>query len=143
MFKPINGVRSVTTNVAEAAAPLPPSVEVTTLVVLVFVPEVVPVTLVLKEQLALLVREMPVIVSRFPPVMTRLLPIPHTLLVVPFVAVSPGGKVSVNPMPLNEVKLFGFVIVKDNVELLPVDIELGLNDFDNVGGAITFSVSSA
>jgi hypothetical protein len=111
--------------------------------VLFFVPEVVPVIFVLKEQLPLLATKPPVIVSRFPPLMTRLLPRPHTLLVVPLVAVTPTGKVSVNPMPLNEVKLFGLVILNDNVEVLPVDIELGLNDFDNVGGAITLRVSSA
>jgi hypothetical protein len=116
--------------------PGPPSVEVTTLVVLVLVPDVVPVVVTLKEQLVFEVREPPEKVSKLPPVITRL-PVPHKEFVVPLGAVKPAGKVSVKPMPLKELARLGLEIVKDNVDVLPVKIESGEKDLAITGGAIT------
>ena len=98
LFKPISGTGLLTTSVAEAVSPFPPSVDVTAEVVLFFVPTVVPVTGTLKAQLLFALSNPPVKVSRLPPVITRL-PLPHREFVVPFVAVTPAGKVSVKPMP--------------------------------------------
>ena len=123
--------------------PLPPSVDVTADVVLFFVPAVVPVTVTLKVQLLFAASgPPPVKVSKLPPLITRL-PLPHKELVVPFRAVTPAGRVSVKPMPLNELARSGLVMVKDNVELLPVKIEDGEKDLARAGGAITVKESVA
>src|SRR5262245_50374253 len=51
LVRSIDAVWSTTTSEADAVLPLPPSVDVTAVVVLFFVPEVVPVTVTLNVQL--------------------------------------------------------------------------------------------
>jgi hypothetical protein len=138
----IDAVWSFTTTEPDAVAPLPPSVDATAVVVLIFVPAVAPVAVTLNVQLLFAASDPPEKVSKLPPVMTRL-PLPHRELVVPLGAVIPAGKVSVNLMPDRELDIFGLLMVKDNVEVLPVKIEVGENDLARTGGAITVKESVA
>ena len=53
----------------------------------------------------------------------------------------PAGKVSVKVIPVNVVDVFGLVIEKLRVVVLPVKIGFAVNDFWITGGAITDIVS--
>jgi hypothetical protein len=131
----------VTTTEAEAGFPFPPSVEVITVVVLFFVPDVVPVTTRLKLQLLFIVRDPPVkemasgaVVDRDPP---------HVGVGPLVPTVKPAGRVSVKLMPLKALLIFGFVIVKVRVEVFPVKMDAGSKDLARTGGAITVSEAVA
>src|SRR5260370_8406001 len=60
MFVGVGGPTAATVTLAEAVPPIPPSTDVTALVVLIFVPNVVPVTVALKVHEALPARLAPV-----------------------------------------------------------------------------------
>lgn len=143
MFKPMRESGLFAVNVAESALPVsasPPPVAATVLVVFVFVPAVAPVTVTVIVQLSPPTSEPPERTTEFPPLTTRLLPTPHTSFVVPFVAVNPAGQPapeSLKLILLKAVVAFGLVIVKLMVDISFARIELLLNDFTMVGGAIT------
>jgi len=58
-------------------------------------------------------------------------------------SVTPLGNVSVKAMPVRAVPVFGFVIVKVNVDVPPAGIGFGENDLAIEGGATTVVVSLA
>jgi hypothetical protein len=117
--------------------PLPPSVDVTAVVVLLHVPAVAPVTMTLNEQLVFAASEPPLneivpgdVVESEPP---------HVDVAPLVTTVRPAGSVSLKPMPESELERFGFVIVNVKVEVLPVKIAAGEYDLEICGGAITVS----
>ena len=118
----MDAVWSFTTSEPEAVLPLPPSVDVTAVVVLFFVPAVAPVTVTLNVQLLFAASDplekdivLGAVVDSEPP----------QVVVGPLAAtVRPAGKVSVNPMPDSELDIFGLVMLKDNAEVLTVKIEI-------------------
>jgi hypothetical protein len=131
----MDAVWSLTTREAVAVFPLPPSVEVTAVVVLFFGPAVVPVTGTPKVQLPFAASDPPVKVIVLGAAVVRE---PPQITVGPLLAtVKPPTRESLKPMPLNAVFRFGLVIVNVSVELFPVKIELGEKDLARVGGAIT------
>ena len=137
LVRSIDAVWSTTTREAEAVFPLPPSVDVTAVVVLFFVPEVVPVTVTLNVQLPFAASDPPEKVIVLGEVVDFE---PPQVAVGALVAtVTPAGKVSVNPMPERELDRFGLVTVNDRVEVPPVKIEAGEKDLARTGGAITVS----
>ena len=126
----------MTTREAEEEFPFPPSVEVTSAVVLFVVPAAVPVTVTPKVQLLFAARDPPAKAIVFGAVVVSE---PPQVGVAPVVAtVRPAGNESLKPIPLKAVFRFGLVIVKVSVEVLPVKIEVGENDLARTGGAITF-----
>ena len=128
-------VWSLTTSEAVATFPFPPCVDVTAVVVLFFVPEVVPVTVTLKVQFVFAASDPPlnvivpgaVVVSD--PAQVAIGPLEATVI--------PAGSVSLKLIPLKRVLKFGLVMVNVSVDVLPVKIELGANDFARAGGAFT------
>ena len=76
MFKPMSDTGLFTVSVAEAVLPLPPSVDVTTDVVLVFVPASVPWTGTLNVQLPPAASVPPLKEIEFPPLTVRLPKLP-------------------------------------------------------------------
>src|ERR1700691_722250 len=93
---------------AEAVPPFPASVEVTALVVLVWVPEAVPVTFTAKVHEALAARVAPERLTLFDPAASVIVP-PPQLPVKPFDAATtcPAGRVSVKPIPLRDRPVLG------------------------------------
>ena len=141
LVRSMDGVWSLTTSVAELVLPLPPSTDVTAVVVLSFVPEVAPVTRTLNAQLLFAASDPPVndmvpgevVVSE-----------PPQVAVGPLLAtVTPAGNVSEKPMPDSELYTFGLFTVKVNVDVLPVKSEAGAKDLASTGGAITVRVEVA
>jgi len=131
----------VTTSEAEAVFPFPPSVEVTAVVVLSFVPDVAPVTTKLNVQLLFVVREPPVRAIVLGAVVVS--DPPHAVVGPLVSTVKPAGKVSVKLMPLNELLIFGFVMVKVSVDGFVVKMDAGEKDLASAGGAITVSEAVA
>jgi hypothetical protein len=133
-----------TLTLAEAVPPVPPSVEVTLPVTLFWVPAVVPVTFTENVQPLLAPTDPPDKLITPVPCVAVIAPAPQ-LPVSPLGVeiTSPDGKVSVNPMPLRELPVFGLLMVKLNdVEplsgmLAPPNILL------IVGGATTVKVAEA
>ena len=106
---------ATTVRLAEAVPPVPPSVEVTALVVLFLAPAVVPVTLTVS------VHEPP---AGRPPLASPTLPAPATAVTVPphvlanpfgVATTSPAGSVSVKPTPPSVIPGFGLVSVNVSV----------------------------
>ena len=106
---------ATTTRNAAAVPPVPPSVEVTALVVLVLRPPAVPVTL------TVIVQEPP---AARPPLTSPMLPVPATAVTVPphvlaspfgVATTRPAGSVSVKPTPVSAVPAFGLVSVNVSV----------------------------
>lgn|SRR5512135_1149465 len=101
LFKPIRGTGLLTARVAAAVLPFPPSVEVTALEILFFVPAVMPVTGTLNVQ--------PVFASSVPPVKEIelgdvVVNEPPQIAAGPESAtVTPAGRVSVKPMSFSAV----------------------------------------
>jgi len=98
---------------AEAVLPVPPLVEVTVLVVLVYWPDVIPVTFTITVQLELMATLPPERLMLVPPAVAEA--VPAQLLVNPFgvVTTSPVGNVSVKATPASATELAaGLVIVK-------------------------------
>lgn len=128
-----------TFNVADAVLPVPPFVEVTAPLVLGYVPPpAVTLTVTVQELFAVMVP--PANVTE----VDVLLKVPPQVVVGALATVRPVGNESVNPTPVSENTLFGFVIVKVKVGAgSPTVIELGENDLIMDGGAITFRVADA
>jgi len=141
-----------TVSVSLAVPPVPPSVELTALVVLTCAPALIPVTLTEKVQ----EEPAPGDAVSVPPdkltvegdpggllVVAVMVPLPHEPVTVVEASSAPPGNESVNATPLNALTVLGLVMVKLNV-LLPLrGMVIGLNDLLIVGGATTVNVSEA
>ena len=124
---------------AVAVLPVPPFVDVTFPVVLVFKPTVVPVTVTLNVQLPFAAIVPPVrAIVPVALVVVRLFVPPHASN-VPSATVKPAGSTSVTATPVNAVDVFGFVMVKFNVVVLPVKMGFAVKDLFISGGATTVS----
>lgn len=125
----------VTVRPAEAVLPVPPLVDVTAPVTLVYTPADAPVTVTGKIHCAFAA-----MIAFASAIVTGAVAVkvpPHTGLVA-LTTVSPVGSVSVNPTPVKVTALVpGFVMVKVSVEVAPAAIEVGLNAFAMDGCAIT------
>lgn len=121
---------------AEAVPPFPASFEVTALVVLVCVLEVVPVTLITNEHEAPAARVAPESWMLLDPAVAVMVP-PPQVPVKPFgvETIWPAGRLSVKPTPLRERPVFGFDKLKVRV-VLPFNATLAdPNAFEMVGGS--------
>jgi hypothetical protein len=125
---------------AVAVFPVPPLVDVTGLVMLFFIPAVVPVTVTLKEQLAPAANDAP-LRATVSGVVTVSVP-PHCVEDA-LVTVKPAGSVSVKATPFSPVPAFGFVIVKLNGVVPLKGMLAPLKFLAMDGGAMTTSVSVA
>ena len=138
------GGTAATVTLAEATAPGPPSTELIVLVVLFFVPNVVPVTLTLKVHEALEASVVPAKLMLPDPAVAVIVPPPQ--LPVRLLGVEtarPAGKVSVKPTPVNVVEPLGLVMVKlSEVELFSTTLPEP-KDFAIVGGTIATTVTLA
>src|ERR1700722_1983677 len=127
-----------TMRLAEAVAPLPLSVEVTALVVLFCVPEVVPVTFTANVHEALAASDAPDSVTLDDPAAAAIVP-PPQLPVNPFgeLTICPVGRLSVKPIPLSDWPALGFVRLKVR-DVLPFNGTLAApNALAMVGAMIT------
>jgi hypothetical protein len=120
--------------------PFPAWVEVMAEVILSFVPVFDPVTVTLNVHALFALTEPPLKVSRPPPVMSR---VPLQWLKLPSTAVTPEGRVSVKPMPVNVVDGLGLEITNWRIDVSPVRMEVGEKDLSNSGGEMTIRVSVA
>lgn len=121
---------------AEAVSPFPASFEVTALVVLVCVLEVVPVTLIANEHDAPGASVAPESWMLLDPAVAVMVP-PPQVAVKPFgvETIWPAGRLSVKPIPLRERPVFGFDKLKVRV-VLPFNGTLAdPNAFEIVGGS--------
>jgi hypothetical protein len=102
-----------TIRLAEAVAPFPASLDVTAPVVLVCVPDVVPVTFTAKLQDALAVSEADERLTLFDPATAAIVP-PPQLPVRPLglATICPDGSASVKPIPLNKMLALGLERLK-------------------------------
>lgn len=143
---------AITVSVSDAVPPVPPSVELTVLVVLTCVPTLIPVTLTEN------VHEDPAAgdAVNVPPdkltvdgvpggllIVAVMVPLPHEPVTVVEASFTPPGNESVKATPLNALAVLGLVTVKLNVLLLFSGTLLGLNALLMVGGATTIKVSLA
>lgn len=131
------GVAVFTRTSADAVLPVPPFVEVTLPVTLFFNPVVAPVTVTLKVQFPFAAIVPPVNAIVLEAAVVVKLFVPPQALKVPSAMVKPSGKTSVTATPVKAVEVFGFVMVKFNVVVLPVKMGLAVNDFEMTGGATT------
>src|SRR5580692_7735600 len=121
--------------VAEAVPPFPASVEVTELVVLFWVPEVVPVRFTTKVHDALAARDAPERMTLFDPAAAVIVPLPQ-LPVRPFgmLTTCPAGRVSVKPIPVRDRLVLGLDRLKVRV-VVPFNATLPApNAFPMTGG---------
>lgn len=127
-----------TARFAEAVPPVPPSVEVTAPVVLLFVPADVPVTLTEKLQDALKASDAPdSVTTLFPAVAVIVPPSQEPMRPLGVAMTRPAGNESVKEMPVSVVDVFGFDAVKVS-EVLPLSGMLAApKDLDSVGGERT------
>lgn len=120
---------------------MPPSVEVTLLVTLFFVPGVAPVTV------TLIVHELLGATLAVETVMTF-----EAMFIIPgavashtcdeaFGAVRPAGKLSVNPIAVSLTFTLGLIIVNVSVLVEPNGILVGAKAFVKVGGAATVKLT--
>jgi hypothetical protein len=138
----MDGVLSFTTSEPEAILPLPPSMDVTGVkVVLFFVPDVAPVTVTLNAQLLLAASNPPA--NAIDLVVAIVVRVPPHSVVDESIMERPAGNISIKPMPDSGVDRFGLVMVKVNVEVSPVKIDVGEKDLAIAGGAITVRESVA
>jgi len=134
------GPAAPTVTLADAVPPVPPSTEVTALVVLFFVPAVVPVTFALKVHEALPASVAPVKLMTPDPAVAVIVP-PPQLPVRPFgvETTRPAGNVSVKPTPVN-VDALGLLMVKvSEVDAFSAMLAAP-KDFTTVGGAMAAPV---
>lgn len=139
----VGGKRTFT--VALAVRPVPPSVDVTALVVLFSVPVNVAVTFTVKVQDVLGARLAPASVMLVPAATAVIVPPPQDPL-RPFgvATIRPVGKLSVNPIPVSAtVFAAGFVIVKLKVAPAFCAMEAAPKLFVIVGGAATAMLADA
>ena len=143
---------AITVNVSLAVPPVPPSVEVTALVVLTCAPALMPVTLTEKVHDeaasgdAVNVPPDKLTVEGEPGgllTVAVIVPLPQEPTTVVDASFRPAGKLSVNATPLSALAVFGLVTVKLSVLLPFRGTLLGLNDLLMVGGATTVRVSEA
>jgi hypothetical protein len=115
--------------------PVPPSVEVTALVVLGLEPAVVPVTLTVTEQLPLATSVPPDKLIELEP--ATAVTVPPQLLITPGVEATtkPETSVSEKPIPLSALATFGLLIPMTTVVELPTPIVVVPNDLLIVGGS--------
>jgi hypothetical protein len=105
---------AATVSVAVAALPVPPLVEVTTLVVLTFTPAVVPVTLTEKVQLPLAGSVAPVrLIVPEPAIAVMVPPSQAPLRPLGVATTSPEGSVSVKATPVSATVLLGLTMVNE------------------------------
>ena len=104
---------ATTAMLAEAVPPVPPSVELTAPVVLFCVPPAVPVTFSEKVHDVLAANDAPERLTTFVPCVAVIVP-PPQLPVKPLGVdtTRPAGKVSLNPIPVSVVVVFGLLTVK-------------------------------
>ena len=131
----MDAVWSLTTREAEAVLPFPPSVEVIAVVMLSFVPAVVPVTVTSKPQV-LFAASIPPVNVIVPGAVVVNVP-PHVAMGPEVATVKPEVNVSLNPIPLKALFRFELEIVNVRVEAFPVKMEVGEKDLARPGGAIT------
>src|SRR6185437_7403589 len=130
-----------TVRFAVAVLPVPPLVEVTAPVVLVYWPEAAPVTVTLNWHWPLAAIVAPV---RAIPVGAVVVSVPPQTVEVPLATVSPVGSVSVNATPVSETALAaGFVMVKVNDVVAFSAMVFGLKTLAIDGGATTWMVAVA
>jgi hypothetical protein len=133
---------SITAMLAEALAPLPPSLEVTELVVLFCAPVAVLVTFTLKVHEELPVKLAPLSVMLLPPALAAMLPPPQPPVRPLGVDTKrPDGNESVKPMPVKVPAAFGFETVKLRVVVAFNAMEVAPNVMVRVGGPTTFTVA--
>jgi hypothetical protein len=140
-FRSMEATGSITTRVASASFPAPPSVDVIALVVLALLPLVAPVTVTLKVQLVFAASDPPV--NEIEPGAVVASDPPHAVVGPEVTTVTPDGSGSVKVIPLRAVSRFGFAMVNARVEGSPVRIESGEKALPIVGGALTVNVSVA
>ena len=128
---------------AEAALPAPLSLDVTALVVLFLTPAVVPVTLIVKVQVAFAANVAPARLADPDPAVAVIVPPPQEP-VSPFAVatVRPAGIVSVNPTPVNGV-LLGLVMVNVRLVLPPTATLAAPNALTMVGVFATVMLAEA
>ena len=126
---------------AVAVFPVPPLVEVTFPVVLVYEPEDAPVTVTLNWQGAPVATVAPASIIVTGAVTVK---VPPHCELVPLATVRPVGRVSVNPTPVSEAGFpAGLVIVNVSNVVLFKEIGLGTNDLEITGGASTKTEAEA
>ena len=136
----LEGAASNTFKVEVAVLPVPPFVEETLPVVLMYAPAAATLTDAATVQLPLGMIDPPARVIVFPPDVPLTVP-PHCGEATSAARITPPGKVSVNATPVRTVLVFGFVMVSSSVDVPPATIGFGENDFEMEGGAITVTVS--
>jgi len=136
----LGAVGLLTVSVAVELFPLPPSIEVTTLVVLTLLPAVAPVTVTLKMHCPLVATVAPDIEMVLGAVSVT---VPPQTVALAFGTVAPTGRVSVNPTPVSEVPALGLLIVKVSDVVPPTKMLDGLKPVARVGadGLLTVSVA--
>ena len=108
-----------------AVLPVPPLVELTAPVVVVYEPAVAPVTVTGTGRLLAAATEAPVRVMVLPPVIVS---VPPPTLEVPLVTVKPVGSVSVKATPFSVVLVFELVMVNVRVLVPFTAMDVGLNE---------------
>ena len=143
---------ATTVNVAVLLVdPVPTSVEVMALVVLSFVPAVVPVTATVNVQddpaAGEAVSVAPDRVTLLLPAVAVIIPLPHEPVTLGVAATStPAGRLSTKPTPVRAFVVFGLLIVKLKVLVAFKGMLVGLNDLAIVGltgGGFTVTVIGA
>lgn len=125
--------------------PVPPSVEVTLLVVLFLVPAVVPFTVSEKVQDPLAASVPPESVTlEGGPITGVIVPPPQDPVTVVEVNCNPAGRLSVKPIPVKPTVVLGLLTWKLIVVVATFKATLrSANDFTTVGGATTVRLSLA
>ena len=131
------GAGSFTSTLAVAVLPVPPLVEVTLPVVLIFSPVLLPVTVTLKLQLPPAAIDPPL--KAITPVAAVVVRVPPHWDVDESATVSPAGRVSVNATPVRAVEGFGLLIEKIRLVVSPVKMGFAVKDLAMTGGATTVS----
>src|SRR5829696_8741099 len=137
----LDGAVSNTYKVEVAVFPVPPFVELTLPVVLMYAPVEAALTVAVIVQLPLGETDPPVNIMTLPPNVPVIVP-PHCGEVTFAESVIPPGNVSVKATPLKAVARFEFVIVNVRVDVPPATIGFGVNDFEMDAGARTVTVSA-
>ena len=133
---------AMTVKVAEPVPPVPPLVEVTARVVLVFEPPVVAVTLTDTAQLLLALIEPPVrLIDPSPAFGEKVPPVQVFVALGVLATCKPLGNVSLTATPVSPVLALGLVIVRVRVEAPPVGIVVGLKALVIVGFARTVKMA--
>jgi hypothetical protein len=133
-----------TFTLADAVAPVPPSVDVTAEVTLFWAPAVVPVTLTEKVQLTPAANTAPERLSELAPAVAVMVPPPQDPVSPLGVEIKrPEGRVSVKPIPCSVVAALLFNRVKLREVELPTAMLAAPNDLLMVGGDTTVRLALA